>query len=80
MPLRYHKYDRPPYPYVYSRQNRRAKKAYYFVERLQEIDPTFKTKVKEITNQLYHGQLNLNQADQQIANEIMQAIKRQQHT
>jgi hypothetical protein len=77
MPLRIHKYDRPEYRRVLTPQQRKVRKAFYYAERLMQIDPLFSNEFKQIRNQFKQQTITSQQADTLTAKAIQEALQRQ---
>ena len=77
MPTRIHKYDKQAYANVMPNHERRFRKAFYYVERLMQIDPEFNQKLIAINRLKKSKQLTEQQAQQQTNQAITQAIQRQ---
>ena len=77
MPVRLHKYDKQAYANIMPNPERRFRKAFYYVERLMQIDPEFNQKLIAINRLKKSNQLTEQQAQQQTNQAITQAIQRQ---
>jgi len=77
MPTRLHKYDKQAYTNIMPNPERRFRKAFYYVERLMQIDSEFNQKLISINRLKKSKQLTEQQAQQQTNQAITQAIQRQ---
>ena len=77
MPTRIHKYDKQAYTNIMPNPERRFRKAFYYVERLMQIDPEFNQKLIAINRLKKSKKLTEQQAQQQTNQAITQAIQRQ---
>ena len=77
MPSRVHRYDRPSFQATLPNHFRRIRKAFYFIERLRQIDPEFNQKIIEIKYKTSLKQITPKEADQQASQAILQAIQRE---
>ena len=76
MPKRTHKYDTTPYQNIMGRQERRYRKAFFYVEKLMQIDPKFKQTMTNINQQRRTHKINEQQAQKQTNQAIEQAMIR----
>ena len=77
MPRRIHRYDRQAYQMVLPKGNIRYRKAFFFVERLSEIDSVFRSRINEIRAQLNFNQISAVEADKLVSKAVMEAIERE---
>ena len=77
MPRTKGKYDRPQFIRVLTAEQRKERNAYYFLERLKQLDPEFSQNYSEITRQYSAGQLKGEQAQKLIWLEMQKALRRQ---
>ena len=62
---------------VLSAVERKQRNAFYFLEKMLQIDGTFKHKFDGIRRNLQMGQLTQKQANQQIWRELEHAVRKQ---
>jgi hypothetical protein len=79
MPLRIHKYDRPEYMRILSPKQRRFRKAFYYAEKLMQIDPVFSNEFKQIRNRFKQQTITPQQADALTAKAIHESLQRQKY-
>ena len=77
MPTRLHKYDKQAYTNVMPNPERRFRKAFYYVERLMQIDSEFNQKLISINRLKKSKQLTEQQAQQQTNQAITQSMEKQ---
>ena len=77
MPTRLHKYDKQAYSNIMPNPERRFRKAFFYVEKLMEIDSEFKKTLTQINRSKKSNQLTEQQAQQQTNQAITKAIQRQ---
>ena len=75
MPRRIHKYDLPAYVNILPPQERRYRKAFFYIERLMEIHPSFNTKIQEIKREFREKKIDETKANQLINQALMETIK-----
>ena len=76
MPKRIHKYDTTPYQNIMGNQERRYRKAFYYVEKLMQIDPKFRETMTRINRQRRARKITEQQAQKQTNQAIEQAMIR----
>jgi hypothetical protein len=76
MPRTKGKYDRPQFMRLLTAEQRKERNAYYFLERLRQLDPEFKQNYSEIARQYSAGQLKGEQAQKMVWQEMRKAMRR----
>jgi len=76
MPRLKGKYDRPAYFFL-SPQERKARNAYYYMEKLSDRDPEFAQQWHTLANAYRAGKLTQKEADKQIWQKMREAIQKQ---
>ncbi len=76
MPRRIHKYDLPGYANALPLQERRYRKAYYFLEKLMDTNPGFANRMGQIKADTNKGKINEQTANQLIHQAIMETIQK----
>jgi len=70
------KYDQPQYANVLPYDERRFKKAFYYIERLMELDKDFSQQMKEIKRETRKKHLSEGEANRMVARAVEEALER----
>jgi len=76
MPRTKGKYDRPTY-YFLSPEERKARNAYYYMEKLADRDPEFAQEWRQLANACRTGKMTQKEADKQIWEKMREALQKQ---
>ena len=76
MPRTKGKYDLPAYQTILTNVQRKQRNAFFFLERLKEIDPEFSQNFTEIARRKATGEISGKEAGEKIWAEMQKAIKK----
>jgi hypothetical protein len=77
MPRTKGKYDRPQFIKILSTQERKQRNAFYFMEKLLQIDPDFRARYSEIKGAFETGRIQGEQARKMVWQEMQRAVRKQ---